>query len=259
VLAFFIFARERVVDMASFHHCIKSGKKGSAAEHGKYIMRDGKKYQDREDLIASDCGNMPSWAQNNPSAFWKAGDQHERANGAVYREHEIALPGELTPDQNKELVSQLVSALVGNKPFQYAIHAPIAALGGGTNTHLHLMFSDREDDGIERSAEQTFRRYNAKHPEVGGRRKDSGGKNGMQLREELIAVRKKCADLQNAALAKHGHTARVDHRTLKDQGIDRAPGHHQGPVRIKRMSSEQRSIHRDSYEEARSFCQDADR
>jgi hypothetical protein len=226
--------------MASFHHCIKSGKKGSAAEHSKYIMRDGKKYQDREDLIASDHGNMPSWAQNDPFAFWKTGDEHERANGAVYREHEIALPGELTPDQNKELVNQLVSALVGDKPFQFAIHAPNAALGGGTNTHLHLMYSDREDDGIERSAEQTFRRYNAKQPEVGGRRKDSGGKNSMQLRNELIAVRKKCADLQNAALAKHGYDARVDHRALKDQGIDRTPEHHLGQARIRGMSKEER-------------------
>jgi hypothetical protein len=245
--------------MASFHHCIKSGKKGSAAEHSKYIMRDGKKYQDREDLIASDHGNMPSWAQNNPSAFWKTGDEHERANGAVYREHEIALPGELTLDQNKELVAQLVQALVGNKPYQYALHAPIAALGGGMNPHLHLMYSDRVDDGIERSAEQMFRRYNANHPELGGRRKDSGGKNGMQLREELIAKRKTTADLENAALAKSGHAARVDHRTLKDQGIDRAPGHHQGPVRIKRMTSEQRDIHRNSYEDSGSFCQDSDR
>jgi hypothetical protein len=226
--------------MASFHHCIKSGKKGSAAEHGKYIMRDGKKYQDREDLVEANYGNMPGWAQDDPSVFWKASDKNERANGAVYREHEIALPGELTLDQNKELVSQLVSALVGNKPFQYAIHAPIAALGGSTNTHLHLMYSDREDDGIERSAEQTFRRYNAKHPEVGGRRKDSGGKNSMQLRDELIAIRKKCADLQNAALAKHGRTARVDHRALKDQGIDRTPERHLGQARIRSMSKEER-------------------
>jgi hypothetical protein len=225
--------------MASFHHRIKSGKRGSAAEHATYITRQGK-YSNREDLVFTEHGNMPDWAKGNPSAFWKAGDKHERTNGAVYREQEIALPDDLTLDQNRELVSQLVPALVGNKPFQYAIHAPNAALGGGTNTHLHLIYSDREDDGIERSPERTFRRYNAKHPEVGGRRKDSGGKNGMQLRDELIAIRKKCADLQNAALAKYGHTVRVDHRSLKEQGIDRKPERHLGQARIQAMSKKDR-------------------
>ncbi|KGV14775.1 MobA/MobL family protein [Burkholderia pseudomallei] len=226
--------------MASFHHTVKSGKKGSASDHGAYITRTGKYSTREEDLIASGHGNMPSWAQEDASAFWKAGDKYERVNGAVYREHEIALPDELTRDQQKELVNQLVSELVGNKPFQYAIHAPNAALGSGTNTHVHLMYSDREDDGIERSPEQTFRRYNSKHPERGGCKKGSGGKNRMELRDELIATRKKCADLQNVVLEKYGHTVRVDHRTLKDQGIDRSPERHLGQARIRAMSKEDR-------------------
>lgn len=225
--------------MASFHHRVKSGKKGSATDHGAYIARKGK-HSKREDLVASNYGNMPSWAQDDPSAFWKAGDKHERANGAVYREHEIALPDELTRDQQKELVEQLVPALVGNKPYQYAIHAPKATLGEGTNTHLHLMYSDREDDGIGRPPEQTFRRYNPKRPEQGGRKKGSGGKNRMELRDEMIAMRKKSADLQNAALSKYGHTARVDHRTLKDQGIDRQPERHLGQARVRSMSADDR-------------------
>jgi hypothetical protein len=203
-------------------------------------MREGKKYEDREDLIAADYGNMPPWAQDDPCDFWKASDKYERANGAVYREHEIALPSELTREHQIELVEQLVSELAGSKPFQYAIHGPHASLGNGTNTHLHLMYSDRVDDGIDRSPEQTFRRYNPQHPERGGRKKDSGGKNSMQMRDELIATRKKCADLQNAALAKYGHEARVDHRTLKVQGIARQPERHLGQTRIRTMSPEER-------------------
>ncbi|MGK3295970.1 hypothetical protein ACSLNR_29340, partial [Escherichia coli] len=42
-------------------------------------------------------GNMPEWARDNPSHFWQAADQFERANGSTYRELEIALPRELTP------------------------------------------------------------------------------------------------------------------------------------------------------------------
>ena len=81
--------------MASFHHRIKSGKKGSAAEHARYIALQSK-YSQREDLVSTGFGNLPAWAENDPSAFWKAGAQYERANGAVYREHEIALSAELS-------------------------------------------------------------------------------------------------------------------------------------------------------------------
>ncbi|WP_019139876.1 MobA/MobL family protein [Noviherbaspirillum massiliense] len=221
--------------MASFHHRIKSGKKGTAADHAAYIARQGKHSQ-REDLVCTGYGNMPKWAENAPSSFWKTADRHERANGAVYREHEIALPDELTRDQQKELVDELIAALVGDKPFQFAIHAPSSALGGASNTHLHLMYADRMQDGIERSPEQTFSRYNGKHPDLGGCRKDSGGKNSLVLRNEVIETRRKCAELQNVALAKHGHAARVDHRTLKQQSINRMPEQHLGPARIRNMS-----------------------
>lgn len=221
--------------MASFHHTIKSGKKGAAANHAAYITRQGK-HKKKEDLICTGYGNMPSWARDNPASFWKAGDKHERANGAVYREHEIALPVELTPEQQKELVGDMIPAMVGDKPYEFAMHAPTSSLEGRTNTHLHLMFSDRMQDGIERSPERTFSRYNAKQPENGGCKKDSGGKNRLELREEVIKTRKACAELQNAALKKYGHAARVDHRSLKEQGINRAPESHLGPARIQGMS-----------------------
>lgn len=41
-------------------------------------------------------------------------DKHERANGAVCREHEIALPNELTVDPLITLKEGLVRELVGN-------------------------------------------------------------------------------------------------------------------------------------------------
>jgi hypothetical protein len=184
---------------------------------------------------------MPAWAQENPRLFWNRGDKYERVNGAVYREHVIALPNELTRQQQAELAFDLVRELAANKPFQYAGHAPEPGLGGETNVHLHLMFSDRIDDGIERTPEQTFSRYNAKSPELGGRRKDSGGMNRLELRDELIETRRKCAEIQNAALARAGQTTRVDHRTLRQQGSDREAERHLGPARINRMSDEDKA------------------
>lgn len=226
--------------MASFHYSIKSGKRGTGADHAAYIARRGK-FRDREDLVASGHGNMPRWAEDNPLLFWRAGDKHERANGAVYREHEIALPAELTREQQLELVQALARELVGDKPYQYAVHAPSSSLEGVVNAHVHLMYSDRLPDGIERSPEQTFRRYNAKQPELGGARKGSGGRDPVALHDELVEIRRKCAELQNATLAKYGHDARVDHRSLRKQGVERAPERHLGPARIRSMGTEERA------------------
>lgn len=227
--------------MASFHHQVKSGKKGSAVQHAAYITRQGA-FSSREDLISTGYGNMPSWAKDDPKEFWRAGDRYERANGAVYREHEIALPEELTRKQQLDLVTDLIEAIAGEKPYQYAVHSKESSIEGLMNTHMHLMYSDRMPDGIERAPELTFSRFNAQHPEKGGCRKESGGRNKLEMRVELIETRRMCAVLQNAALEKHGHAARVDHRTLKQQGIQRVPEVHLGQAKIKRMSQEEKRL-----------------
>lgn len=226
--------------MTSFHYRIKSGKKGAAKEHAAYIERLGR-YEGREDLVHAESGNLPDWANGNPATFWKAADAYERANGAAYHEHVVALPNELSLEQNRALAIRLAGALVGGKPFQLAIHAPEGKLGGITNPHMHLMYSDRVQDGISRSPERMFSRYNPKQPQDGGCRKDSGGRSPMVLRDEVIARRKMIADIQNQTLAEHGFTARVDHRSLREQGLQRRPERHLGPARIKNMSDEEKA------------------
>jgi hypothetical protein len=224
--------------MASYHFEIKSGR--NANDHANYIVRWGF-HSKREDLVASGHGNLPEWANESPKTLWKASEKFERKNGAAYREAIIALPAELTTEQNKALVGDLVSKLAPCKPFQFAIHAPSSSLEGESNPHVHLMTSDRMDDGIERSADRFFSRYNAKQPEKGGCRKSSGGRNRMQIRDDVIIKRKLVADIINQHLAMNGHDARVDHRTLKAQGFKREAERHLGPARIKGMSAEDRA------------------
>lgn len=226
--------------MASFHHSIKSGKKGSALEHACYIERFGRFRRRGEDVLHTGYGNMPPWAATNPTLFWRLADLHERANGAAYREHEIALPIELTTDQLVTLVERLIRELVRNKPYQYAIHAPEGRLGGVLNPHVHLMYSDRIPDGIDRPAAQVFARYNPNRPETGGWRKDSGGRSPWDLRVEVMDIRRRIAELQNEMLGQLGHTARVDHRSLRDQGLQRAPEVHLGPAVVRSMSDDDR-------------------
>jgi len=223
--------------MASFHFKIKSGKKGRAVGHAEYIARQGK-HQKRGDLLFTGHGNMPSWAQESARAFWAPADRFERANGAVYRESIVALPRGFSTDQLRVLVNDMVPGLVGSRPYQFAVHTPESSIDGGVNPHLHLMYSDRVPDGIDRSPEAYFRRYNPQCPSNGGCRKLSGGRNRMELRDELIARRKFVAEVQNRHLAQYGRSDFVDHRTLEEQGVSRTPERHLGPAKIGGMSAD---------------------
>jgi hypothetical protein len=228
--------------MASYHLSVKSGKRGKAANHAAYIAREDKhgKGDRKLDLIAVEHGNMPEWANGDPSTFWRAADTNERVNGAAYREFEVALPSELTTDQNLELVREFVRQEVGIKPFHFALHAPEAALGKMNQPHAHIMLSDRKPDGIERSIDLHFKRYNTANPELGGCKKDSGGRDKLTLKNELVTRRESFAILQNAHLKMHGHDARVDHRSNRERGIDQEPERHLGHVGIKKMTDDQK-------------------
>ncbi|MBZ3929096.1 MobA/MobL family protein [Xanthomonas citri] len=226
--------------MAIYRVEVKSGKKGTCVEHSRYDARSGKKYEDREDLLAFEFDNLPEWSQGKPQDFWKAADKYERSNAAAYREWIVVLPNELDEKKNLDLSRKIAKAIAGDRPWQLAMHRPEGKLSGEPNPHVHVMTSDRAPDGIPRPAEQYFCRYNPTHPEKGGCRKLSGGKTRQQMREDLIAVRKKIADLENEALAEAGVDARVDYRSLRDQGIDRHPGKHLGPARVKRITRGER-------------------
>lgn len=218
--------------MASYHLSVRVGAKGKASGHADYIAREGKYQRGAryEDLESSGHGNMPRWAEHDPREFWRASDEHERKGGSAYREIELALPRELDPDQRRQLVEEFVKQELGDRhAYQYAIHNPIASIEGGEQPHAHIMYSQRTRDGIERDPEQYFKRYNSKSPEKGGCKKERTGETPTERKAELKALRERWADLQNEHLAKHGHhSARVDHRSLKERGIDRAPERHLG-------------------------------
>ena len=220
--------------MASYHCTVRVGGKGKAAPHAAYLAREGP-YQGRhryEDLEATAHGNMPSWAAHNPAHLWQAADEHERANGATYREIEVALPRELGPAQRRALVEAFVAQELGERhAYQWAIHTPPAALEGGSQPHAHIMYSERTRDGYERDPAQYFRRYHAAAPQQGGCRKDSAG-----TADRLAATRQRWAEVQNQHLARHGHTARVDHRSLQARGLDRRPERHLGASRVRDLS-----------------------
>ncbi len=78
-------------------------------------------------------------------------------------------------------------------------------------------------------------------------------------RSQLMAWRQNWEELSNAHLAQAGHAVRIDHRSLKDQGLDLAPGRKIGvgqerqqgeqlPPRIAERVAEQREIARENGE-----------
>lgn len=232
--------------MATGYVKINSGKKGTATEHSRYDARTGK-WQEREDLVSVEYENMPEWAQDEPLKLWKAADRYERKNAAAYIEVIVALPNELTNEQNKVLAKELAEVIAPGLPRQIAIHAPESALEGIPNPHMHLMYTARKPDGIARPPEQFFARYNPKHPERGGCKKERGGQTRQEMGDALRETRGKIAAKQNEALAAVGSEARVDLRSNRDRGIERKPERHLGPAQVRRMTPKERQ----QYVEAR--------
>jgi MobA/MobL family len=219
--------------VAHYHCSIKTGAKGAAADHAAYIAREGR-FADQERygaVVAQGVGHMPSWAREEPAAFWRAADAFERENGNTYREFELALPRELSRSHQIALVERFIeSELGGQHAYQWALHAD-QARDGGEQPHVHVMFSDRIQDGIERGPEQYFKRANRKSPEKGGCLKKSYGATQVEAAEAYRAIRARWGAVQNLALEHQGVEARVDHRSLAGQGIHtREPGVHQGPA-----------------------------
>lgn len=211
--------------MAVVHFRNKVGKVGKASPHAAYIARLGEyeKRLQKEKLEATGFGNMPKWAENDPIEFWRSADLFERKNGSTYREFEIALPRELDEKQRLALVESWIKQEIGDKyAYQYAIHTP-KALDDLDQPHVHLMFNERIRDDLERDPQQYFKRYNAKHPERGGLKKDNTGKDPQTRREELKALRGRWENIVNHHLEQAGVDTRISMKSLKAQGIDREP------------------------------------
>jgi len=226
--------------VATYHLSVKRGTRGQAVRHSNYIARRGVNGGSgtREDLVHTDSGNLPEWAEGDPRRLWLATDKYERVNGLPFIEYELALPRELTSTQRLDLLQSFVTREANGRPYELAVHAPTASLGGVHQPHAHVMFSNRKPDGFERSPEQHFRRFNRQHPELGVCQKDGAGVHIAEMKARLHASRKLWADLQNEALVKHGHSAVVDHRSHAARGISREPERHLGAARIRKMSTE---------------------
>lgn len=236
--------------MATYHLSLKNGKVGTAEQHADYILREGRYSGGKraEELVYKDT-NLPRWAMS-ASAFFACADRYERTNGRAYTEFEIALPNELTHEENKKMVNDFITAHIGNnKVWTYAIHSKPATFDDSQEQiHVHIMICERiVEDGMTKakSPSKFFKRYNSKNPQNGGYLKDralSGSRT--EIAKKLKGIRQSWEDMVNSEYKTHGIDKVVSCKTLKAQCdiaaeagdedmvefLNRTPQEHLGPA-----------------------------
>ena len=153
--------------------------------------------------------DTPAWMQDRVQ-LWNAVEKIEkRKDSQLARDLVLSLPHELTDAQRRDLVREFVSAeFVGQGMIaDLSIHAPDRR-GDDRNHHAHVMLTMRELAG------------------------DGFGKKvrAWNETEQLEQWREDWARAVNRHLERHGHAARIDHRSLEAQGVDREPEPKQGPI-----------------------------
>lgn len=210
---------------------VNAGTKGKAQPHFLYITGGGKYAEKNTEIVFVQSKNMPSWVLH-PSEFWQASDEFERKNGSVYREHLLSLPRELTRNQNIQLINDWIDQHIKHQPLTLAYHETIAR-DGNIQPHCHLMFCERIDDGIERTKEQFFKRYNSKNPAKGGAKKSNTGKKQSERQQELLELRQDWGEHLKAHLRQNGFeqsAEKVDMRNYIERGA--TPPEPQKPIWI---------------------------
>ena len=229
--------------MASYHLRLKNDRKSngqrvSAKRHADYILReDGKAhvgYINREGSHKTDCVfkavQLPSWAKGSAQKFFGAADRYEDKGNRRFKELEMSLPNELNLEQNLEIVDRFVGEYLKNHYYAYAIHEKAGEVSGERHPHVHIMFSERLIDDVEKMEERPAYKYFAraakplKGEKVASfeRRREHGAPKDKRWHSKkfLCKIREDFARIQNEVLSKYGYSVRVDHRTLKAQKID---------------------------------------
>ena len=231
--------------MASYHLRVKddtkkSGFKVSAKRHADYILREeGQAHADyinREGAQSdrNDCvfkgSQLPKWAKSSPQKFFSAATRYEDKGNCRYKEIELSLPNELTLEQNREIVDRFIANHLENHYYAYAIHEKSGELSGERHPHVHIMFSERLIDDVERISERPACKYfrRAAKPLRGEqvasfeRRSQHGAPKDKKWHSKkfFYEMREDFARIQNEILERNGFSIRVDHRTLHAQQVE---------------------------------------
>jgi ATP-dependent exoDNAse (exonuclease V) alpha subunit len=171
-----------------------------------------------------------AWARNR-ERLWNAVEHVEkRHNAKVAREYQVTLPSELSAAQRVALARAFSREIAERYKVavDLAVHEPRPG-GDARNFHAHLLTTTREvtpaglgaKAALEISARERRRRELPDH------------------RQEYVSVRERWATLTNEALRHANVAARIDHRSLAAQGIDREP---RPSIPLMHLKMEQRGL-----------------
>ncbi|HZV20547.1 MAG TPA: MobA/MobL family protein, partial [Hyphomicrobiales bacterium] len=183
-----------------------------AARNAAYNAREEATYAVRSHIIPADPKEAEAWFRQQ--------EQGDRKNARMSDRFIGALPRELTPKQCIEAVETFCRDITQDRiPWHFALHLELDKKHEPDwNPHAHIIFRDRD---IE-----TGRRFlfTSAHP----KERAELAKKGVHA-WTTKDFRLQWEGQMNRALERAGYEARIDHRSLKEQGIDRDPQIHIGP------------------------------
>lgn len=197
----------QVLTRSSGHNAVaasayRAGQRLTCARTGMVFNYTRKREVEHREIFAPD--GAPLWVFDR-AQLWNGVEQSEsRKNSQVAREIEVALPIELTRPQQIELLR----GFIGAQFVTQGMVADLAVHAKAGNPHAHVLLSLRalNRDGF------------------GSKRRDWNDPAHVGTWRAAWAMH--C----NRALAAAGHATTVDHRSLAEQGEDRAPTIHVGRV-----------------------------
>lgn len=155
-----------------------------------------------------------AWAGNREKLWNTAEHAEKRHNSRVAREYQVSLPHELAPAQRLALARAFSREIAERYrvAVDLAVHEPRPD-GDPRNFHAHLLTTTREITPAGLGAKtgldmQSRERHRRQLPDA---------------RKEFVTLRERWATLTNEALKEAHIDARIDHRSLAAQGIEREP------------------------------------
>ena len=234
-------------DTIAIYHCsikiVSRGKGKSAVAAAAY--RSGEKLTNEWDGLTHDYTKkggvvhseilLPAHAPpafSDRSTLWNSVELSEKSNNAqLAREVEIALPVELSREEQTRLVREYCSSQFVSKGMiaDFNLHDT-----GGGNPHAHILLTMRPMD--EKGAWLPKSKKEYVLDENGEKiRLPSGRYKTRKVdlvdwnnRENAEVWRRAWADLANEYLEKNNRPERIDHRSYERQGIDQIPTVHVG-------------------------------
>jgi hypothetical protein len=235
----------------AIYHCtckiISRGQGRSAV--GAAAYRSGEKLYNEYDGIEHDytkkggvvyseimlCENAPKEYQDRQT-LWNAVEQIEKSSKAqLVREYEVALPVELSREEQIKLVRDFAKEnFVDNGMcVDFSIHDKEDG-----NPHAHIMLTTRpiEQDnswGVKQKKEYILdkngqKQYDKKKQTYKCKTVKT---TNWDSKGFLQRSRESWAEKVNQELEKKSLPQRIDHRSLKEQGVDRVPTIHEGGAR----------------------------